>query len=136
MSAGAVQQPELPVLRIRSLGKTYGSGDTAVYALRGVDLEVRGGEFIVLLGASGSGKSTLLNILGGLDLPTQGEVEFLGQRLDGVGDEQSRTHRRRCLFGSYKCIRRKLSTWRLWHEGGRIAPTPRDSREASNPGRC
>jgi putative ABC transport system ATP-binding protein len=94
MMAGTDQQPELPVLRIRSLGKTYGHGETAVYALRGVDLDVRRGEFIVLLGASGSGKSTLLNILGGLDLPTQGEVEFLGQRLDGVADEVLTRYRR------------------------------------------
>jgi putative ABC transport system ATP-binding protein len=94
MLAGTVQQPEQPVLRIRALGKTYGSGETAVHALRGVDLEVRSGEFIVLLGASGSGKSTLLNILGGLDLPTQGEVEFLGQRLDGVDDAVLTRYRR------------------------------------------
>jgi len=71
------QQPDTPVLRIRSLSKTYGSGEAAVYALRDVDLEVRAGEFLVLLGASGSGKSTLLNILGGVDRPSTGEVAFL-----------------------------------------------------------
>jgi putative ABC transport system ATP-binding protein len=94
MMAGTDQQPDLPVLRVRSLCKTYGIGDTVVYALREVDLDVRSGEFIVLLGASGSGKSTLLNILGGLDLPTQGEVEFCGQRLDGVSDEVLTRYRR------------------------------------------
>jgi putative ABC transport system ATP-binding protein len=94
MMAGTDQQPDLPVLRVRSLCKAYGIGDTVVYALREVDLDVRSGEFIVLLGASGSGKSTLLNILGGLDLPTRGEVEFCGQRLDGVSDEVLTRYRR------------------------------------------
>lgn len=82
------------ILRTRALTKTYGSGETAVYALRQVDLDVRKGEFIVLLGASGSGKSTLLNILGGLDLPTSGEVEFLGERLTHASDEVLTRYRR------------------------------------------
>lgn len=86
--------PGGPVLSARSLTKTYGSGDTAVYALRDVDLDVRKGEFIVLLGASGSGKSTLLNILGGLDLPTSGEVDFMGTRLTGAGDGELTRYRR------------------------------------------
>ena len=88
------QQPDTPVLRIRSLSKTYGSGDTAVFALRDVDLEVRAGEFLVLLGASGSGKSTLLNILGGLDRPSTGEVAFLDHRLTDASDEELTRYRR------------------------------------------
>lgn len=88
------QQPDVPVLRIRSLSKTYGSGETAVHALRNVDLEVRAGEFLVLLGASGSGKSTLLNILGGLDRPSTGEVEFLDHRLTDAPDEELTRYRR------------------------------------------
>ena len=86
--------PANSVLRTRALTKTYGSGETAVHALKDVDLDVRQGEFIVLLGASGSGKSTLLNILGGLDLPTSGEVEFLGERLTGASDEALTRYRR------------------------------------------
>ncbi|HEX5091189.1 MAG TPA: ABC transporter ATP-binding protein [Burkholderiales bacterium] len=69
-------------------------GEAEVHALRGVDLEIRTGEFIVLLGPSGSGKSTLLNILGGLDTPTAGEVRFLEHDLSAA-DEAGLTRYRR-----------------------------------------
>ncbi len=65
-----------PAFRAIGLEKTYGDGPTAVHALRGLDLVVARGEFIVLLGPSGSGKSTLLHILGGLDRATDGQVWF------------------------------------------------------------
>ena len=83
-----------PILRIRSVAKTYGGGETAIHALRHIDLDVRSGEFLVLLGASGSGKSTLLNILGGLDRPTAGEVDFMGRRLSGASDDELTRYRR------------------------------------------
>lgn len=63
-------------------------------ALREVDLEIRRGEFIVMLGPSGSGKSTLLNLMGGLDVPTSGELSFQGRRLDCAGDAELTTYRR------------------------------------------
>jgi putative ABC transport system ATP-binding protein len=83
------------VLEARGLSKTYGAGSTAVHALRGVDLLVRRGEFIVLLGPSGSGKSTLLNILGGLDAATSGTLEFRGEPLHVAGDDALTQYRRR-----------------------------------------
>ena len=70
---GPTAAPEI-VLSGRALTKRYAMGDVEVHALRGVDFELRAGELVTLLGASGSGKSTLLNILGGLDVPTSGEV--------------------------------------------------------------
>jgi putative ABC transport system ATP-binding protein len=64
------------VFNTRGITKVYQMGEVQVHALRGIDLELYEGEFIVLLGASGSGKSTLLNILGGLDVPSSGTVQY------------------------------------------------------------
>jgi len=69
------------VLECRGLAKTYGLGEIAVPVLNGIDLDIRGGESIAIVGASGSGKSTLLHLLGGLDRPTAGTVKLLGQDL-------------------------------------------------------
>jgi putative ABC transport system ATP-binding protein len=82
------------VFTARGLTKTYRMGEAEVQALRGVDLEVRAGEFIVLLGPSGSGKSTLLNILGGLDTPSAGTILFKDQNLSAA-DETALTRFRR-----------------------------------------
>ena len=83
-----------PVFRAQALTKVYRMGDAEVHALRGVDLEIRAGEFIVLLGPSGSGKSTLLNILGGLDTPTTGDVRFLEHQLTGADEAELTRYRR------------------------------------------
>ncbi|GIW97171.1 MAG: ATP-binding protein [Pirellulaceae bacterium] len=72
-------------------------GEVAVHALRGIDLEVRHGEFLVLLGPSGSGKSTLLNIIGGLDRPTTGQVFFKQLDLAAASDRQLTLYRRRSV---------------------------------------
>lgn len=69
------------IFKAQGLTKVYAMGDVEVHALRGVDLELRAGEFVVMLGPSGSGKSTLLNILGGLDVPTDGQVWYHGEDL-------------------------------------------------------
>jgi putative ABC transport system ATP-binding protein len=83
-----------PVFVARGLSKVYGSGDAQVRALVDVDLEIRRGEFVVLLGPSGSGKSTLLNILGGLDVPSGGQVRFADHDLTGAGEAELTRYRR------------------------------------------
>ena len=72
----SAQRDTVPVYRLEGVQKRYGTGEAAVFALRGVDFTVTQGELIVLLGPSGSGKSTLLNIHGGLDRPTAGHAWF------------------------------------------------------------
>jgi putative ABC transport system ATP-binding protein len=75
-----------PAITARKLVRTFGTGQGAVRALDGVDLEVATGEMVAMMGPSGSGKSTLLHILGALDTPTSGEVAVAGQRFDGLDD--------------------------------------------------
>jgi putative ABC transport system ATP-binding protein len=82
------------VFEAREITKIYHMGEVDVQALRGVDLELFEGEFVVLLGPSGSGKSTLLNILGGLDVPTSGRVNYLGRELTAYDDAALTRYRR------------------------------------------
>jgi putative ABC transport system ATP-binding protein len=82
----------------RGLEKTFGTGPGAVRALRGVDVAVRTGEFLAIMGPSGSGKSTLLHILGGLDRPSAGSVSIGGRRYDDL-DDNALTHLRGDVFG-------------------------------------
>ena len=82
------------VFSARHLSKTYQMGEVQVKALQDVDLDIRRGEFIVLLGPSGSGKSTLLNILGGLDRPSSGSARFAEHELSGASDAELTRYRR------------------------------------------
>jgi putative ABC transport system ATP-binding protein len=97
-SAAAVANSPEPVFCARGLTKVYHMGDVEVHALRGIDLDLFEGELVVLLGPSGSGKSTLLNILGGLDVPTAGQVRFRDHDLV-VADERALTRFRRQHVG-------------------------------------
>jgi putative ABC transport system ATP-binding protein len=74
------------VVRARGLVRRYGEGETAVHALRGVDLDVEAGRLTAVMGPSGSGKSTLMHLLAGLDRPDEGEVEIGGTRVTGLDD--------------------------------------------------
>ena len=86
--------PATPVFVARGLTKVYRMGEVEVHALRGVDLDIYGSEFVVLLGPSGSGKSTLLNILGGLDSPTAGSAMWRDQDLAHADEAQLTRYRR------------------------------------------
>ena len=97
----------MTILETQGLTKIYGSGETAVHALRGVDLTVENGEFVAIVGTSGSGKSTLLHMLGGLDRPTAGKVLVDGQDIFALKDEALTIFRRRRIgfvFQSYNLV--------------------------------
>ncbi|MDD7642948.1 MAG: ABC transporter ATP-binding protein [bacterium] len=83
------------LLEVQSISKTYGSGETAVHALKHVSFSVPKGEFVAVIGESGSGKSTLLNILGGLDTPTSGEVYIDGKGTFSMKEKNLTVFRRR-----------------------------------------
>lgn len=85
------------VYTVRGLTKTYGSGPSAVFALRGVDCTIREGAMVVLLGPSGSGKSTLINILGGLDHATEGHAWFYDLDLTACDDDALTEYRRQSV---------------------------------------
>lgn len=95
------------ILETKGLEKVYGFGETAVHALRKVDIKVNKGEFVAVVGTSGSGKSTLLHMLGGLDRPTAGEVYVDGKSIFSLKDEELTIFRRRkigFIFQSYNLI--------------------------------
>ncbi len=97
----------MTILETKSLRKHYGSGETEVRALDGVDLTVEKGEFVAVVGTSGSGKSTLLHMLGGLDRPTSGSVTVDGKDIFSLKDEALTIFRRRKIgfvFQNYNLV--------------------------------
>jgi putative ABC transport system ATP-binding protein len=97
------------VIEVAGLRKTYGSGSTAVHALRGVDLTVKAGDYLAIMGASGSGKSTLLNLIGCLDVPTDGIYRLSGIDVQELNERQLSLLRNRrigFIFQSYNLVPR------------------------------
>lgn len=101
------------ILETKGLRKVYGEGETQVRALDGIDLAVEKGEFVAIVGSSGSGKSTLLNMIGGLDVPTDGEVTVDQKKLEELSDDELTIFRRRKIgfvFQQYNLIP-MLNVW-------------------------
>ena len=95
------------ILVTENLKKYYGTSPNVVRALDGVSLEVEEGDFVAVVGTSGSGKSTLLNMMGGLDVPTAGEVIIAGKKLSGMDEEKLTIFRRRRIgfvFQNYNLV--------------------------------
>jgi putative ABC transport system ATP-binding protein len=97
----------MQLLEVNHLSKTYGSGDTAVHALKSASFTLQKGEFVAVVGESGSGKSTLLNLIGGLDTPTSGSVIIDGNDIFSLNDKELTVFRRRnigFIFQSFHLI--------------------------------
>ncbi|WP_233503421.1 ABC transporter ATP-binding protein [Sphingomonas psychrotolerans] len=88
---------ETPIIRLRGVTKLYGQGATAFQALKGVDLDIQAGDFVAVMGPSGSGKSTTMNILGCLDVPTDGQFLFKGVHVERLERDQRALLRRKYL---------------------------------------
>jgi len=100
---------EAPLVQLAGVTKTYGTGQAAMHALRGIDLSIRQGEFVAVMGASGSGKSTCMNILGCLDVPTSGTYRFKGAAVEAMTRNQRARLRRHYLgfvFQGYNLLKR------------------------------
>ena len=101
--------PDPPLADLSAVTKVYGAGPAAMHALRGIDLTVRAGEFVAVMGASGSGKSTCMNILGCLDTPTGGTYRFKGLSVAALSRNQRARLRRHYLgfvFQGYNLLKR------------------------------
>jgi putative ABC transport system ATP-binding protein len=109
----SISTDKSPLLSLRGVTKVYGTGQAAMYALRGIDLDIQQGDFAAVMGPSGSGKSTCLNILGCLDTPTQGTYRFKGvevNRLDRNQRARLRRHYLGFVFQGYNLLSRTSAT--------------------------
>jgi putative ABC transport system ATP-binding protein len=85
------------LIELRGITKVFGTGANAFHALKGIDLDVERGDFMAVMGSSGSGKSTTMNVLGCLDVPTDGSYKFLGREVHGFTADQRALLRRRYI---------------------------------------
>jgi ABC-type lipoprotein export system ATPase subunit len=117
-------------INIKQLERVYGSGENAVRALRGIDMQIQSGQFMALKGRSGSGKTTLLNCLGGLDDPSAGSIEIYGRQLANMNDKEKTSWRRHevgFIFQSFGLIP-TLSAYENIDLMLRISKAPRKER--------
>ena len=104
---------EQPIIRMEGIRKVYKTGKVSVEALRGIDLQVRKGELLAVVGPSGSGKSTLMNLIGCLDTPTSGTYELAGRRVAGMSRDQLAEVRNRSVgfvFQSFNLLP-QITAW-------------------------
>lgn len=107
LAGDAQPAAQVPLIELRGITKTYRNGELAVEVLHGIDLSIRAGEFVAIMGASGSGKSTLMNILGCLDRPTTGSYRFMGRDVSNFSRDELAQLRREdfgFIFQSYHLI--------------------------------
>jgi putative ABC transport system ATP-binding protein len=129
--------PDTPLIELVGITKTYGKGAAELQALRGVDLTVREGEFVAIMGPSGSGKSTVMNILGCLDVPTTGTYRFRGVHVESLSRNQRALLRRNFLgfvFQGYNLLARTSAIENvelpLLYRGESVAARHSAAREA------
>lgn len=131
-NTGIAAGPDRVVCSMQSISKIYTMGEVQIPALKHVSLELREGEFIVILGVSRSGKSTLLNILGGLETPTEGKLTYLGHDLSSASDAELTKFRRDhvgFVFKFYNLIP-SLTALENVELVTEISPAPMDAAEA------
>ncbi|MBX3681803.1 MAG: ABC transporter ATP-binding protein [Thauera sp.] len=127
-----------PLIELAGITKTYGDGQAAFQALRGVDLRIEAGEFVAVMGPSGSGKSTVMNVIGCLDTPSGGEYLFRGVHVERLSRDQRARLRRRHLgfvFQGFNLLARTTALENvelplLYDRAGRFAPAASPAPEA------
>jgi putative ABC transport system ATP-binding protein len=130
-ASGSVNQEQEPMIRITGLKRIFGQGTAAVSVLKGIELSINAGQLVALKGRSGSGKTTLINLIGALDLPTEGTIAFAGQDIISMSDRERNEFRRTevgLIFQSFALIS-LMSAYENVEFGLRIAGLPSKNRK-------